>query len=270
MSPVLTAFLVLAAVGAILGVMLAAASRIFAVKTDERCEKIQALLPGANCGGCGYAGCGALAEAIVRGEAPTSACKAGGPETSEKIAAVMGKKPEAFVRMRAQVMCSGSRGKTKRLYEYQGLEDCSAALRAGGGDKACPYGCIGHGSCATACAFGAISLVDGVAAVDPDKCRGCGTCVSACPKGIIKLIPFDAVYWVGCMSEDKGAQTRTYCEAGCIACRICEKNCPTGAISVVGGRAQIDYGKCDACGVCYEKCPRKIIVTSRERVILSV
>ncbi len=266
-QPILIAFGILAAVGALLGVMLAVASKVFHVDTDERVELIKDCLPGANCGGCGYAGCGALAEAIAKGEAKTSACSAGGQKAAEKIAEIMGQKAEAVVRMRAQVMCSGSRDKAKQKYLYEGLEDCRAAIRVGGGDKICPNGCVGHGTCAAACAFGAIKVVDGVAVVDYEKCTGCGACATACPKAIIRLVPFDAEYWVGCMSVDKGAITRSYCDVGCISCKICEKNCTSGAIAVVGGVARIDYAKCTGCGVCYEKCPRHIIFCGKTQKI---
>lgn len=245
--------------GALMSTMLAIASRAFAVKTDERVEAIAEILPGANCGGCGYAGCHALAEAIVRGDAKTSACAAGGEETAKKIAAIMGTEDASSVRMRAQVMCSGTDGCAKKKYIYEGEQDCIAASKLGGGDKLCPNGCIGLGTCAKNCPFDAISVNDGVAAVDYRKCRGCGICITACPKHIIRLIPFDSRQWVGCMSVDDGKTTRKYCDVGCISCRICEKNCPEEAISVSDYVASIDYSKCSGCGICADKCPRGII-----------
>ena len=243
----------------VFGAALAIASKVFAVKTDERTEAVAELLPGANCGGCGYAGCAACAEAIVRGDAKTTACSAGGQEIADKIAAVMGQKSEQAVRMRAQVMCSGTLGCAKKKYVYEGAHDCISAARLGGGDKECPNGCIGLGTCASACKFGAIVVTDGVAAIDYEKCVGCGTCVERCPKHIIKLIPYDSAHWVGCMSHDKGAVTRKYCDIGCIACGLCKKVCESGAIDIVGNTASIDYSKCTGCGKCVEKCPRKII-----------
>ncbi|MGN1346489.1 MAG: RnfABCDGE type electron transport complex subunit B [Eubacteriales bacterium] len=249
-------FLVL---GAVMGALLALASRVFAVKKDERAEKIAECLPGANCGGCGYTGCSALAEAIAKGEAGVNRCSVGGAETAEKIAAIMGVEAEKTVRMRAQVMCSGTSEYAKKKYIYEGIPDCVAAARIGGGDKVCQNGCIGLGTCVKACPFAAITVERGVAVVDYSKCRGCGVCVSACPKGIIRLIPFDSHHWVGCMSTDDGKNTRKVCDVGCISCKLCERNCPSGAIKVDHFVASIDYAACTGCDACVDKCPRHII-----------
>ena len=178
---------------------------------------------------------------------------------AQKVAAIMGIEAENTVRMRAQVMCSGTRDHSKQKYEYQGITDCQSAMQLGGGSRLCPNGCLGLGTCVSKCPFSAIEVRDGVAYVDYNKCQGCGVCVAACPKKIIKLIPFDAKHWVGCMSVEKGALTRSYCDVGCIGCRICEKNCEAGAIKVDGFLASIDYDKCTGCDVCVTKCPRKII-----------
>ena len=260
MSTVLTAFGWFVAIAAVLGVILAVASKIFYVKTDERVTKITECLPGANCGGCGYAGCAALAEAIVGGKAPINACNSCTEETTKKIAEIMGVSADTETRkMRAQVMCSGTHDLAKRKYIYEGVADCVAANRLSGGDKVCPNGCIGLGTCEKACPFGAIRIINGVAAVDYEKCRACGVCVSACPKKLIRLVPADIPYWVGCMSADKGAVTKSYCDAGCIGCRLCEKNCAVGAVKVTENVAEIDYTKCVGCGKCESVCPRKII-----------
>ena len=251
--------LIFIGLGIVTGGLLALASKVFAVKKDERAEQILECLPGANCGGCGYSGCAALAEAIAKGEAKVNQCTVGGSEAAAKIAVIMGVDPGTTVRMRAQVMCSGTGEYAKKKYIYEGIPDCNAASKIGGGNKLCKNGCIGLGTCVKACPFGAISVQEGVAAVDYSKCKGCGVCVNACPKNIIRLIPFDSKHWVGCMSVDDGKNTRKVCDVGCISCKLCEKNCPSGAISVDNFVAHIDYDKCTGCDICVDKCPRHII-----------
>lgn len=259
---ILKPVIVFLGLGAAAGGILAAASKIFAVKKNETAEKILECLPGANCGGCGYSGCSALAEAISNGEAKVTACSVGGAPTAEAIAEVMGVETGTAVRMRAQVMCSGTGEYARKKYVYEGVDDCVAASKIGGGDKLCGNGCIGLGTCVRACPFGAIVVERGVAVVDYTKCKGCGVCSGVCPKGIIKMIPFNAKHWVGCMSVDDGKNTRKKCDVGCISCRLCEKNCEAGAISVNNFVASIDYSKCTGCDVCVDKCPRHIIWSS--------
>lgn len=256
---ILLPVLIFIGLGLLMGALLALASKLFAVKKDEKAEAIKECLPGANCGGCGYSGCDAYAAAVSAGDAPVNKCSVGGAEAASKIAQIMGVDAGAQVRMRAQVMCSGTGEYAKKKYIYEGIDDCVAASKIGGGDKMCKNGCIGLGNCVRACPFDAIVVEDGVAAVDYSKCKGCGICVSACPKGIIKLIPFDAKHWVGCMSVDDGKNTRKVCDVGCISCKICQKNCPAGAINVDNFVASIDYDKCTGCDICTDKCPRHII-----------
>ncbi len=256
---ILISVLWFALLGLVFGLILAIASKVLAIKKDERIEKLEECLPGANCGGCGYAGCSGYAQAVAKGEAKIGACTAGGNAVAQSMAKVMGVEADAVTEMRAQVMCCGTHDNAERKYIYDGPPDCVAANKLGGGDKKCPYGCLGLGSCANVCKFGAISVENGVATIDRDLCTGCGECTKICPKHIIQLIPVDKTYRVECMSEDKGAITRSYCQVGCIGCRICEKNCESGAITVVGSKAIIDYDKCTNCGVCATKCPRKII-----------
>lgn len=256
---IITPVLWLAGIGLVLGALLAFASKIFAVKEDERIGKITECLPGANCGGCGYAGCNALAHAIVEGKAKINSCGVGGAPVAEKIADIMGVEAVKGPRLRAQVMCSGTSEFAHKKYVYAGAKDCNAAVKLGGGDKLCPNGCIGLGTCVKACKFDAISVVEGVAVVDYHKCRACGACTFVCPKNLIKLIPYESHHWVGCRSVDNGATTRKYCDVGCISCRMCEKACEAGAIKVTDYVASIDYSKCTGCDKCIEKCPRKII-----------
>lgn len=259
MTEIIITVVVFALLGGAFGILLAYASKIFEIKTDERVPKVLEVLPGANCGGCGYSGCAALADAIVRGDARPESCTVGGAECAAAIGEIMGVEVHKSKRMRAQVMCSGQGNAAKKKYIYSGAHDCISAEKLGGGDKLCPNGCIGLGTCVASCPFGAISVVDGVAAVDYHKCEGCGACVPACPKHIIELIPYDAEHWVGCKSVENGVNTKKQCANGCISCHICEKNCPTGAISVNEYVASIDYDKCIGCGLCSEKCPRGIV-----------
>lgn len=245
--------------GILMGGALYIASKVFAVETDERTAKIIDALPGANCGGCGYAGCAALAEAIVKGEAEVSACPVGGAASAASISDIMGVEFAEKVKLRACIMCFGKTQYVQKKYIYNGISDCVAASKLGGGDKLCPSGCIGLGNCVNKCKFDAISIVDGIAVVDDKKCTGCGECLKACPKSLIKLISSDSKCFVGCMSCDNRKVTSKYCDVGCIGCRICEKNCSYGAVKVNGFIASIDNEKCIGCGVCAEKCPRGII-----------
>ena len=166
---------------------------------------------------------------------------------------------------RAQVMCSGTHELAKKKFLYQGINDCVSANKISGGDKLCPYGCIGLGTCAAACKHDAIHIINGVAAVDYEKCVACGNCVSKCPKNIIKLIPYNAKHWVGCTSKNAKEITENYCEVGCIGCKTCENSCPNGAIRVTDNIASIDYTLCSGCGICENKCPRKIIWSARSQ-----
>ena len=134
-----------------------------------------------------------------------------------------------------------------------------------GGPKSCIYGCLGYGNCVKACKFDAIHVMDGIAVVDEEKCKACGACVAQCPKHLIELVPYEMDHLVQCVSKDKGKAVMQACRAGCIGCRKCEKECPTGAVSVTDNIANIDYGGCANCGVCAQVCPRKIITGVPEK-----
>ena len=257
-------------IGGALGIALSLAAKFMKVKEDPRIEEISDTLPQANCGGCGFAGCAAFASAVASGKVSPTKCAVASKEAISKISDIMGIKPEVQVRMRAQVMCSGTRDHAKLKYEYEGIQDCISAVRLAGGNKLCPNGCMGFGSCVDACKFDAIKIINGTAAVDYTKCQACGACVSACPKGLISLIPFEAKYWVGCKCTEKGASTKTWCDVGCIGCKICEKNCESGAIKVENNLARIDYSICNSCGKCFEVCPRHIIWSSEVHPAQSV
>lgn len=256
---ILYTVLILASIAFVLGALLAVAAKIFAVRKDPRIDKIVDCLAGANCGGCGYSGCAAYARAIVEDGAEVGLCPVCDAESSQEIADIMGVEVKHPVRRRAQVMCSGVHGAASYKYLYRGLADCHSVARLGNGPRECSYGCIGLGSCVSACAFDAIHVKDGVAFVDYDKCRACGMCVSACPQHIIELVPFESRYWIGCGSHDKGNVVRSYCDKGCISCGLCVRVCPNHAITMNENIARINYDLCTSCGLCMSKCPRHII-----------
>ena len=257
---IIYAILVLGVLGAIFGGLLAFAAKIFHVDEDERIGQVRECLAGANCGGCGYAGCDAYAAAVVAGEAPPNKCGPGGAKTAAAVAAIMGLDAVPEVKYVAYVPCSGSCGTAKDFFEYEGPKDCVAAMRFGNkGSKACQFSCIGFGNCVRACQFDAMHIENGVAVVDREKCTSCMACASACPKQIIQKVPYEQRVLVGCRSNDKGAQTRKLCDAGCIGCMKCQRECPHEAIKVVNNLAVIDYDKCTGFGHCAEVCPRQII-----------
>ena len=260
-SGILIATAVVGAVGLFIGLFLGAAAIKFKVEVDEKEEAVLAALPGNNCGGCGFAGCSGLAAAIAKGEAPVNACPVGGEPVGQKIADIMGVEAGSAERQVAFVKCAGTCEKANVDYEDHGAKDCRVmAFVPNGGAKSCNYGCLGYGSCVKACPFDAIHVVDGVAVVDKEACKACGKCVAACPKHLIELIPYKAEHMVACSSKDKGPVTIKACQAGCIACQLCKKNCPSDAIIIEDFHAKIDYSKCTNCGTCKEKCPKKIIV----------
>lgn len=258
---VIIAAVVIGVIGVAAGILLGVASEKFKVAVDEKEIKVRELLPGNNCGACGFPGCDGLAAAIAKGDAPTNGCPVGGDECAKKIAEVVGGGDASdAVKMVANVRCQGDCNKAKDVYEYVGPKDCKLAANApGGGPKGCAYGCLGYGSCKAACQFGAISIVDGIAVIDKDKCKSCTKCVAECPRHIIEMVPYENTAIVECNSKDFGKDVKASCSVGCIGCGICQKNCPEGAITVENFLAHVDYDKCTNCGACKEKCPVKII-----------
>lgn len=259
MQTVILAVVVLGVMGLLFGVILGIASKVFAVKVDERLPLVQECLPGANCGGCGYPGCGGLASAIVEGKAPVNGCPVGGAAAAEKIAKIMGVAAGSGDKMVAHVHCSGTAANAEDKAKYEGLQECAAALRVAGGPKACQFACVGLGTCERACPFNAIHVVDGVAVVDEEKCTACKKCVAACPQHIIDVIPAKNPVRVNCSSKAKGPEVMKVCKVGCIGCGLCQRTCKFDAIHVENGIAVIDYDKCKMCKMCAKACPRGII-----------
>lgn len=257
-NTVLVAVISMGAIGAFFAGFLAFASKKFAVEEDPRIEAVQAVLPGANCGACGYPGCSNFASAVVAGEAGVYGCPVGGSAVGDKIAEILGVEAEGGEggKKVAKVLCSGDSTRCKNKYEYIGIDDCAAASRlAGGGPKGCDFGCLGLGTCASVCPVDAISIEEGIAVVDQEKCIGCGKCVAVCPKNVIVMVPYGKEVHVLCNSDDKGKVVRENCQVGCIACKKCEKVCKFDAIHVENNLAKIDYNRCTGCMECVKACP---------------
>lgn len=269
---ILIAIGILGGLGLVFGLVLAAASKVFYVETDPRLEQLNECLPGANCGGCGFAGCGAYAEAVLKGEAPVGKCASGGNEAAKAMAAIMGVEAGEVTRKVALVRCSGARTYdaegnltkgAKMKAHYEGFHDCLAASKVGGsGPLSCKFGCLGYGSCTKVCKYGAISVKNGVAVVDEDLCVGCMACAQVCPRKIITAVEPSQNVIIACNSLAKGAVTNRACTVGCIGCGKCMKNCPSGAITITNNLAQIDSSKCTNCGECAKVCPKGLIKDS--------
>lgn len=269
---ILIAIAILGGLGLVFGLVLAAASKVFYVETDPRLDQLNECLPGANCGGCGFAGCGAYAEAVLKGEAPVGKCASGGNEAAKAMAAIMGVQAEEVTRKVAMVRCSGARTfdaegnltkGAKMKATYEGFHDCLAASKVGGsGPLSCKFGCLGYGSCTRVCKYGAISVKNGVAVVDEDLCVGCMACAQVCPRKVITAVEPDRNVIIACNSLAKGAVTNRACTIGCIGCGKCMKTCPSGAITITNNLAQIDYSKCTNCGECAKVCPKGLIKDS--------
>ena len=259
---VIYAFLSVGVLGGLLGLALAYAAKVFAVKKDERVGSLEEILPGVNCGACGYPGCAGYAEAIVVEDADMTLCSPGGPDVAAKIGEIMGTEVSVSgEKMVAQIMCRGTRETSKTRFEYDGIEDCNAMHSSYGGDKTCPYGCLALGSCIKVCPTDAISKTPaGYLVVDRDKCISCGKCIDVCPTGVIKMIPYSAREIVACNSTDKGGVVRKYCSVGCIGCKMCEKKSPEGGFVVENFLAKIDYSVEGSRAEAIEVCPAKCII----------
>ena len=261
MEVLLFTILTLCALGILAAVILYFVAQRFKVVEDPRIDEVERLLPGANCGGCGFAGCRGMADALVgRDDISALFCPVGGGDCMKAIADYLGKAAPEKEAQIATVRCGGTCEKRPRTNRYDGASSCAVASSLYVGESACAFGCLGYGDCVTVCAFDAIRVnpATGLAEVDADKCTACGACVKACPRGIIELRkkwPKNRAVYVNCVSHDKGAVVMKACKAGCIACGKCVKVCPFGAITLENNLAYIDPLKCKLCRKCVNECP---------------
>ena len=252
---VMAIVLALAVVFAVLIVLI---SKLCYVKPNQMADDIAENLAGANCGGCGFAGCAEYAKALAEGKATLADCGATSNEGKQAICKILNIPFEKTEKMVATVHCAGGKISLNK-YDYVGNGGCIAQNALLGGSKQCPNGCLGGGTCESVCPFNAITVKDGVAYVEKALCTACGVCVKNCPKNIIELIPSKATVYIACATTCKGKDVMNMCKVGCIACGLCVKNCPQGAITLVNNIAVIDYSKCTGCKLCVSKCPRNCI-----------
>ena len=261
MSIVLITALFALTLAFILGLALGFFREFFSVEEDPLVSQIRAVLPGANCGACGFPGCGGYAAAVAGGQAGINSCSAGGPAVAEQLSALVG--GNANVKPQVAVLaCQGTHNKCRLKGEYIGVKSCRAAKISTGSIKRCVWGCQGFGDCVSVCKFDALHMgEDGLPHVDKKKCTGCKACAKECPQHIIWSIPREARAarpMCSNLNVNKAMVARN-CKAGCIKCEICVRNCPEQCIKMVNGIPAVDYTKCSVCGACVSKCPVKVM-----------
>lgn len=261
MTQIIWTIVILAALGLALSVVLFVVAKSFKVEEDPRIDEVEKVMPGANCGGCGFAGCRAFADSAVK--APSldgHFCPVGGNDVMKKVAAILGQEIKEAAPMVAVVRCNGTCSARPKTNIYDGVQSCKVKASLYSGDTLCSYGCLGCGDCVTACQFGALSMdpATGLPVVDETKCTACGACVKACPKSVIELRnkgPRSMRVVVECVNHDKGPAAKKACASACIGCGICAKTCTHDAIVLENNVAYIDFTKCKLCRECEALCP---------------
>lgn len=262
MEALLWAAVFMAGLGVVLGLVLALASKRLAVEEDPRIDEVEEMLPHANCGACGYPGCRPFAEALVAGKEPPSKCTVSSAEGVAEIASFLGIDAGAEEKKVARLACAGGKNVARFQAEYTGQPSCRAAVAAGGGGKACAWGCLGLADCEASCHFDAIHMNEqGLPVVDEAKCVACNDCVVACPLDLFSLQPVSHKLWVACKSLAEGDQALEECEVACTACGRCAADAPGGLISIENHLARVDYSKNHlASRFPIERCPTGAIV----------
>lgn len=256
----------ISSIGVAAAIILYFTARKFYVYEDPRIDNVEEALPAANCGGCGYAGCRAFAESIVKDNSlDNKFCPVGGNDVMENVANIMGLVAEQQAPRTAVVRCNGTCEHRPKINKFEGATTCAIMAMSYGGDTGCSYGCLGCGDCTTVCDFDAIHMnpETGLPEVNDDKCVACGACVDACPKKLIELrkkMPKDRKIYVSCRNEDKGAAAKKSCSVACIGCGKCEKECKFEAITITNNLAFIDSDKCKLCRKCAPVCPTNAII----------
>ncbi len=266
MDTIVLAVIALGAVGVVFAVIIYGVDLKFRVIEDPKIDEVADKLPGANCGGCGYAGCRNFAEAIVKaGNMDALFCPVGGNAIVKDISAVLGIEAQERAPQVAVVRCSGSIQNASPKMAYEGVEKCSFAHMLYSGESGCPNGCLGLGDCVESCQFDAMYMdkVTGLPVIIEDKCTSCGACVKKCPRKIIELRnkgPKSKRIFVSCVNTEKGAISKKNCVVACIGCGKCVKACPHEAITLENNLAYIHFDKCKLCRKCVADCPTGAIL----------
>ncbi len=264
-SSIIITIATLTILGILLAVVLYLVAQKFKVFEDPRIDDVEAALPGANCGGCGYAGCRAFATAAVSADDLSLLyCPVGGNSCMANVAKILGKAAAEKEPQVAVVRCNGSYAHRPRTNLYEGASSCAIAASLYSGDTGCSYGCLGKGDCALSCKFDALHMDEatGLPVVDEEKCTACGACVKACPKLIIELRrkgPKGKRIFVSCINKDKGGVAKKACTVACTGCTKCHKVCAYEAITMSNNLAYIDPQKCKLCRKCPGECPTNAI-----------